>query len=435
MIHRKIAALCKSHSPILWHLVLAVLATVLLPCLLLFFLWRVLRKRESIVHLLQRLCLAQGDMPRNPVVWLHGASVGESLALEWLIRCFLEKDAETHVLLTTTSRASADLWSRKKVDNPLYAQRLHHRMLPFDHPLLMKRFVRLWHPKLLLLSEGDLWPMMQHALRNKGVKRVLLGGRLTRKEWLRWRLFKSLFRWMMHDVSVFLPTAFQATLFQSLGAGQTAIAPSLKWTLHAGDKPSDVVEKNFSADALVLCGASTHAGEEAIVVGAFMALRTKYPNLQLVLVPRDTGRLRKVCNLLKRAKLSWQLWSDSQQLQGQDVLVVNCMGVMDAVHRLSHVVFVGGSLFSGMQGHNIIEAAAHGCIVTHGPFMEKHEEVAKLFVKNKVSSVVDAEHITAILDALLGDTAKLASDSKRNSAFTATQNKKAKAYYKEILNI
>ncbi|MEH0002592.1 MAG: glycosyltransferase N-terminal domain-containing protein [Holosporaceae bacterium] len=400
-----------------WPLVCGVLAWVLTPLFLLLWVWRFGRFKEKGSAFVQRLGvvnLAPLQTQGGQRLWLHGASVGESMAFEGLLYALLKADASLSVVLTTNTRTSANIWQAKIQKNPLLQKRVVHRMMPFDHPLALRLFLRAVKPKAVVLNESDFWPNMLFLLQKKRVSVVVFGAQLSARTKKKWRLLPSLLRAMLQEVQLFTPSNEMASSFQDLGLQKVTLFPSLKWA-HPSCSQAESGQKTSLASLglapaalktrLVWVALSTHLGEEDIILKAFCALRQQDPSMLLMIAPRYTKSLAPLELLMRMLQLDYTLLSkmSGQRSVLKDVLVIDQMGVMRALLPLSRFVFVGGSLLEGMQGHNLIEPALAGCVVLHGPYMGKNEEAATFFQQQNAALCVTKEDLKTVMQQLVRD--------------------------------
>lgn len=400
-----------------WPLLCGVLAWILTPLFLLLWLWRFVRFKEKGSAFVQRLGfvkLAPLQAQDTQRLWLHGASVGESLAFEGLLCALLKADPSLSVVLTTNTRTSAQIWRANIQKNPLLQKRVVHRMMPFDHPLALRLFVRVVKPTAVVLNESDFWPNMLFLLQKNKVSVVVFGAQLSVRSRKKWRVMPSLLRAMLHNVQLCTSSNEMASVFEKLGLKKVTLFPSLKWA-HPLCNQTETVKKPSLASLglapaafktrLVLMALSTHLGEEDSILKAFCALRQQDPSMLLMIAPRYTKSLAPLELLMRMLQLDYTLLSKmpNQRSALKDVLVIDQMGVVRALLPSSRFVFVGGSLLEGMQGHNLIEPALAGCVVLHGPYMGKNEEAATFFRQQNAALCVTKEDLKGVMQQLVRD--------------------------------
>ncbi|HEX4176942.1 MAG TPA: 3-deoxy-D-manno-octulosonic acid transferase [Rhizomicrobium sp.] len=324
----------------------------------------VLRRRaghgkEDWTRMNERLGVAGLARPEGRLIWLHGASVGESLSALPLIER-LRQDA--NVLVTSGTVTSAALLGQRLPAGVL------HQFVPLDTPGAVARFLDHWRPDAGLFIESDLWPNLILGAHARGVKLALVNARISARSAERWM-------WARRSVGALL-AAFDMVLaqdedvadrFRSLGAHNVQVAGSLK----ADAPPLSVDEEALAAlrQAIgarpVLLAAQTHPGEDETLLPAHDLLRGRFPDLLTILVPRHTQRgpdLEMLCGTRAVRRRS-----TGGQISGQTAIyIADTMGEMGLFYRLSHFCFLGGTLVP-LGGHNVLEPARLHCAVLAGP--------------------------------------------------------------------
>ncbi len=423
----------------LWFGLCALVAWSLTAIFLWVWLFRFLRGKESGRALFERL----GFVPRiknRPVLWVHGASVGESMALEGVLRALLEKQPDLFIFLTTNTRTSQKLWRKKIAATPLFHNRLQHQMLPFDHPLCLCFFIHRLKPTGLLINEADLWPNMLFAAQRFGLRVLAFGVDLTEKTKKRWCYVPSLLREMLRDVNLCVTWNSTKIFFDKLGLQKVCMFPSLKWAhplsssvLTAYSALQKNSKKSFAwselQDISVLTAASLHPGEEGVIIKAFTKLHKKYSHLRLILAPRYIKSVAAIEASLRQCNLSYVKWTDNPSKSVMNrclVLLVDTMGALKEVFLNSRFVFMGGSLLEHMQGHNIIEPAFYDCVILHGPYMEKNQAIAQRFKQENAALCVDTTTFLSTMEDLL-------KAPKKAEAFVQASKRCVQTYGKKTL--
>jgi 3-deoxy-D-manno-octulosonic-acid transferase len=320
---------------------------------------RAARGKEDWARLNERLGMAGLPRPKGKLIWLHGASVGESLSALPLIEKL--KDSAT-VLVTSGTVTSAAMMGQRLPTGAL------HQYVPLDTPKAVARFLDHWQPDIGLFIESDLWPNLLLEARARGVKLALVNARISANSAERWM-------WARRSVNVIL-SAFDMVLaqdqeiadrFRDLGAKNVEVVGSLK----ADAPPLGVDEDALAAmrQAIdgrpVLLAAQTHPGEDETLLPAHDLLRRQFPDLLTILVPRHTGRgadLEMLCGSRAHRRRSAGGRITSQTA----IYIADTMGEMGLFYRLAPFCFLGGSLVP-LGGHNPLEPAALKCAVLAGP--------------------------------------------------------------------
>jgi len=416
-------------NPVFW--MIECLSWLLTPFVLIGWGVRFLSRKERGSFLKERLGLKPlvASTEKAPVIWLHGPSVGESMVFLGLLKVLLNTYPTWRFLLTTSTKTSADIWRKKIALDSVLRERVEHCMLLFENPFVIRWFVHRLKPCAFFLSESDFWPVLLLNLRNKKVPVVIFGAHLSEKSARRWRHAPFLLKQMLENTVCCVSSLDQQQLFKSFGVSQTMMLASLKWlgglkTLRVTREGAAVMKQPPSFKTrLILSAVSTHEGEEEILFSVFEELKKQDACVLLVIAPRYVTRLPSLIKSARARGFSVGLWREAfsrESASHVDIVFVDHMGALSEVYALSRFVFVGGSLYKGMQGHNIIEPARFGCVVLHGPYMEKHASMAETFRKNAAALSVDTTTLREVLIYLLKH--PLAAERLSKAAVRLTQS-------------
>jgi len=348
--------------------------------------------------------------PRGTLIWLHAASVGESLSLLPLIERLLEASADNAVLVTTGTVTSARLMADR-----LPHDRAWHQYAPLDHPPSVRRFLDHWRPDLAVWVESELWPNLIIETRRRGIKMALLNARMSERSWRGWRRMPGVIRRLLSAFDLVLAQdSKQALRLQDLGASPVESVGDLK----AAMTPQDGAAPDLAAihaaigDRPVWLAASTHEGEELIVAEAHRQLRRRFPTILTLLAPRHPVRAPAIMALLEQGGIGAVKRSDGA-LPGPDtdVWLIDTLGELGLFYRLTGLVLVAGSLGEPgtIGGHNPLEAASLGRAVLHGPDMANAAaSTAALDAAGAARLVIDADSLAQAVGDLIADPAALA---------------------------
>ena len=320
---------------------------------------RAARGKEDWARFNERLGIAGLARPQGRLIWLHGASVGESLSALPLIEKLKGQGA---VLVTSGTVTSAAMMSQRLPAGAL------HQFVPLDTPGAVARFLDHWKPDAGLFIESDLWPNLIQAARARGVKLALVNARISANSAERWM-------WARRTVNVLL-SAFDMVLaqdeeiarrFRDLGAKNVEVAGSLKADAPplAADEDALAAMRQAIDGRPVLLAAQTHPGEDETILPAHDLLRAQFPDLLTILIPRHTVRgedLEMLCGTRSFARRSAGGRITSQTA----IYIADTMGEMGLFYRLAPFCFLGGTLVP-LGGHNPLEPAALRCAVLAGP--------------------------------------------------------------------
>jgi 3-deoxy-D-manno-octulosonic-acid transferase len=353
------------------------------------------------------------SLTNRQVIWLHAVSVGEvALATELVRRLEVRLPNHKLVVSTTTTTGRAEL--EKQL--PMHVSKIYY---PIDRRKHVQRSMGSIHPQAMIFVEAELWPNMLWTLQKRGIPHFLVNARISDRSFRGYRRAGFLFRRLFAGFTgVGVQNEADATRLKELGVRPDVIevVGSLKFDAAAVKGPSrlDVGallgQLGVGPDALVLVAGSTHAGEELILAQMTRRLRTRFPSLFTVIVPRHQERGGEVgrefaangVRFLFRNELTQSVRREAGELE---CLVVNTTGELRFFYERADVVFVGKSL-TAEGGQNPIEPAALGKAVVFGPNMQNFPQVVPHFLAHDgARQVRDAAALERELEHLLGDRA------------------------------
>ncbi|WP_165351891.1 3-deoxy-D-manno-octulosonic acid transferase [Salipiger sp. IMCC34102] len=311
----------------------------------------------------ERLGHPTKDRPPGPLVWFHGASVGETLSILPLIAPLRRARPDLTVLVTSGTAASATVLAQRLPEGAL------HQFAPIDSSAALARFHAHWRPDLLVLVESEIWPQLLASCTRRRVPVALLNARLSARSLRRWQRFGRPARWLLQRFSVIVTQTPDTTeALRDLGAPYVRPGPNLKAA--APPAPDAPALRHELAAAIgsrpVWLAASTHAGEEEIVLDAHTRLRQDHPEALLLLAPRHLDRTQAIEALCRARDLDLTRQSEGQA-PAAAVHLVDTMGQLGTFYRLVPVTLIAGS-FIPVGGHNPWEATC-GTALLHGPLV------------------------------------------------------------------
>jgi 3-deoxy-D-manno-octulosonic-acid transferase len=360
---------------------------------------RLKRGKEHPARLPERYGESRVPRPLGPMVWIHGASVGELLAVIPLIERIRGKDFA--VLCTSGTVTSA------RVAEQRLPKAVIHQFVPLDVPRFVQRFYDHWRPDLALFVESDLWPNLIITAKERNIPLILLNGRVSEQSFKRWRFTPGTIAALLRRFDLCLAqSAGHAERLRDLGAPRITTTGNLK--LDVPEPPADAVElaalRAAVGDRVIIAAASTHPGEETALIEAHRRLRNTFPRLLTIIAPRHADRGPGIVEIANAAGLSTALRSRGKVPKtDDDIYIVDTMGELGLVYRLAPIVFVGGSLASH-GGQNPIEPIKLGAAILHGPHVWNFSEIyAALDAAHGADPVADVGKLAVRIGALLKD--------------------------------
>lgn len=383
---------------------------------------RARRGKEDPARLGERFGYASASRPDGRLIWLHAASVGESLSLLPVLDRLRFRLPEATILVTTGTVTSARLMAAR------LPARVIHQFVPIDTRAAVRRFLDHWRPDLAMFVESELWPNLLALTAARGTPVILLNGRLSIGSFRRWAGWPHLGRALFRDFALVLAQdTVQADRFRALGATSVATPGDLKAAV--APPPADPAAlarvREAVAGRLVWLAASTHPGEEAMVIAAHRTLMLKYPTLLTLLAPRHPARCDAVASLIGQAGLAFGRRSlDALPDADTAIYLIDTMGELGIFYRLAPVVLVAGSLAiaTPLGGHNPLEAAALGCAVLHGPDTVNSRAMTQaLDDAGAAREVADLNGLVTALDSLFADPARITAMGEAGRRVAAEQ--------------
>lgn len=365
--------------------------------------------REDPARSNERRGIPSVTRPAGPLVWIHGASVGEVLAAAALIERL--RAMNLRILLTSGTVSSGDIVAKR------FPPDIIHQYIPYDSPRFVARFLTHWRPSLALFIESDLWPNLILGASAQKLPMVLINGRMSQRSFPRWqRMHGTISALLGRFETCLVQSDTDAERFAALGGRNIVNTGNLKLDVPA--PPVDDLRLQMLKTAMrgrpIVIAASTHPGEDEIIIAAHRILLNYFPKLLTVIVPRHSARGEDIAALVSASGAKAALRSRGEMPDDTiGFYIGDTMGEMGLFFRLSPVVVMGGSLVPH-GGQNPIEAIKLGAAIVHGPQVFNFTEVfAALDAAGGAKQVTDAETLAKQLGQWL------ANDEARQSCIDA----------------
>jgi 3-deoxy-D-manno-octulosonic-acid transferase len=377
---------------LLYNLVLTLTALLVFPVAG----WMLLLRPRYRLGLAQRL----GFFPPNVFdqftaqapLWVHTPSVGELLATRRFLHALKQAFPTSPILLsclTPTAYATAHA-QVPEADAIIY--------FPLDHPWIIARVLRRITPRAFLFTETEMWPNFLSTLQRKGIPTVLVSGRFSARASVRYRLLSPLFTPIFrHLTRGCMQTQADADRLIQAGAPSKRVIVTGNFKVdgvtEGSTRGKEILAEMGLTDRVLLIGASTHPGEETLLLNAFRRLRKAVPQLLLLLAPRHPQRFAEVAQMLKAGGYSYHKRSQQLNLAPTEVEVflLDTLGELVSFYPGAALTFVGGSLGKGPGGHSVIEPALAQVPVCFGPYTRNFATVVEELLRDGGGFVVRDE--------------------------------------------
>ncbi len=320
--------------------------------------------KEDPARMRERTGLAGRARPAGPLLWIHGASVGESLSVLPLVERFRRDNPALNVLVTTGTVTSARLMAERLPKGAI------HQFIPVDHPRFVRGFLDYWKPDAAIFVESEFWPNLLVETRRRARFMALVNGRVSPKSYGEWKGKPQSIRYLLSHFDLLIAQDRQnAERLTALSGREVPSFGNLKNA--APPLPGDVREEaRLLADLdgrPFWLAASTHPGEEEAIFAAHKTLKAEHPGIVTLLAPRHPERGEEIAALAAASGVAARRRSKGQKIDRQtDIYLADTLGELGLFYRLSNATFVGGSLIE-KGGHNPLEPARLGCAILHGP--------------------------------------------------------------------
>jgi 3-deoxy-D-manno-octulosonic-acid transferase len=388
-----------------WYSVLLTLGLVVASP---WWLWRMAtsgRYREGLAGRMGRVPAALREaVAGRETVWVHAVSVGEVVTATRLIAALQEALPEAVVVVSTTTATGQKIARERLGGAPVF-------YLPLDFAWIVRRYLRVLRPRLLVLMESELWPRLIVECEPSGVPVAVVNARVSDRSYSRYMRLRRLWRPLLAKVSLFLAQGPEtAGRLVAMGAPPERVKVTGNLKYDAGNPASNAMQRRLDslcAGRRVIVAGSTLPGEEKMLLDAWETVNGQEPDTVLVLAPRHPQRFAEVEELLWKWGRQLQVFTADEigsVIEGEmgdgAIVLLNTIGDLAAVYGLASVALVGGSLVP-KGGHNPLEAARFGVPVVMGESYENFREVVEGMRAADAIRIVKQEELANTLLELL----------------------------------
>lgn len=319
----------------------------------------------------------------KPLIWIHAVSVGEVNAAKPIVSFLLKKYPHYQIIITTVTPTGANTVLQCYDDN------VKNFYLPYDVPFCVRKFIQKINPSILIIMETEIWPNLYQTCHYVNVPIFIINARLSQKSMKGYQLVSTLTKNTLKFVDkIAAQTEVDAERFIALGAQheKVSVVGNLKFDIaipQSIKEEAEPLRHYFSVNRPVWMAASTHPGEEEIILNAHKRILSKYPDAILILAPRHPERSEKLSLLCK--KMNFSLVRRTEEISfdsNHNVFLLDTLGELQLYYAASEVAFVGGSLVN-TGGQNMLEPASLNLPIITGPYTYNFFEVSRLLLENE----------------------------------------------------
>jgi len=392
--------------------------------LFLFFAWlfvipagfiRLYSKKDTLITFTNRFSFFKNSKPEKQTIWCHAASIGEFNTLETLIPSIKKTFKNNEILITVSNIVAyeqAKLWSDKQI---------HIAIAPLDFPSVLKRFIKYWKPITLITMENEIFPNRIVLLKKARCKIVWVNARISTKSMKFWENNSNLKNQVTKNIDhIFAQDKITHERFKKLGFDTPKLTQieNLK-KFRTPQRVAKIrikeINKSFAYEDTI-CIASSHPGEEVIILDAFKLALEKKSNLKMILVPRHPKRMKEIVNLLEEYNFKYSVRSDNENpCINKQIYLADTIGELPLWYSSCSVTFVAGSLLP-IGGHTPYEPTFYSSAIIHGPHFSNFEDAYDTLNKNKGAlKVTNSEELSQAWE-------KLRNKKYRNNTISNARN-------------
>ncbi len=350
---------------------------LLTPFLLVNLVYRCIIAKEDYKRIFERFGIASSKRPVGRLVWIHAASVGESMSVSSLVD---RLDAAGYkILLTTYTTSSAKIIKSK------YGKKVIHQFLPLENFFAIRLFLNYWKPDLAIFVESEFWPVIICQAARK-TKIISLNTKVSDRSFRRWKKYRKFIQIILGKFHKFYPQNLQAkSRLQIMDIESIEDGGNLKYSSKPLTVNKDLKEELIRqiGSRSVIMAFSTHQGEEEKIIEVYKSVQKIKNDLLLLIVPRHVERSKNIENIILKNGLSYAIRSKGSRIEkNTNIYLADTIGELGTFFDVVKINIVGGSLNSKIGGHNPIEPAIMRSMCLMGPENYGFKEITKDFIAN-----------------------------------------------------
>ena len=364
---------------IAYYLITTVFYYVLYP----YLYFRILKKKECPLRYQEKLGVSLKVRNDGYLMWFHCSSIGELKSIFPIIDHYLKKN---QILVTTSTLGSNEVFQKKYYNT----KNIIHQYAPIDSPQIIKKFFKKWKPNIIFFTESEIWPNQIFYAKNNNIPIILVNARISNKSFIKWKLIKNSMNKILNCFDIILCQSNESVdYFNYFGTNNIKILGNLKFVV---SEDFENKEENLNLQKrLIFIALSTHSTEEEVCIRIHASLKSEYPNLLTIIIPRHINRIPEIQKLIINFNLNFLIAETIDNLENNtDILIINSYGNTKKILKSSKYVFIGGSLVNH-GGQNPIEVAYNNALIFHGPHVHNFSEIYDLLNKENIAFHINSE--------------------------------------------
>jgi 3-deoxy-D-manno-octulosonic-acid transferase len=364
---------------IAYYLITTVFYYLLYP----YLYFRILKKKECALRYQEKLGVSLKVRNDGYLMWFHCSSIGELKSIFPIIDHYLKKN---QILVTTSTLGSNEVFQKKYYNT----KNIIHQYAPIDSPQIIKKFFKKWKPNIIFFTESEIWPNQIFYAKNNNIPIILVNARISNKSFIKWKLIKNSMNKILNCFDIILCQSNESVdYFNYFGTNNIKILGNLKFVV---SEDFENKKENLNLQKrLIFIALSTHSTEEEVCIRIHASLKSEYPNLLTIIIPRHINRIPEIQKLIINFNLNFLIAETIDNLENNtDILIINSYGNTKKILKSSKYVFIGGSLVKH-GGQNPIEVAYNNALIFHGPHVHNFSEIYNLLNKENIAFQINSE--------------------------------------------
>jgi len=398
-------------------LIYKILSALLFPFIELWIFYRTFKGKEDKSRQKEKFGITLVERPDGEILWIHAVSVGEAKTALILVDEILKKRSDLTILFTTTTLTSAGIVAKKAKE---LSGKLIHQFVPVDSYYQVRKFLNYWQPKIVIFFESEIWPNLITESKKDGAKVYLVNARMSDKSIKRWKIAHNLFFRIFNKFDkIFVQSNSDIARFKSLTKNEVLFLGNLKSQISEIVIDEDELKKlkKQIGKRPILLAASTHRGEEEIILNCHQKLRQDFPDLLTINVIRHPNRTFEVEKIYQDTIFTRR--SRSEEISADDeIYLVDTIGELNLFYKLADFAVICGSLIDKIGGHNPFEAIMSNAAVISGQYVDNFaESYNELSQNNSCIIVKDSNELYDKVKEFIVDPSaakNLAKNAKKN---------------------
>ena len=354
-------------------------------------------QRKYLYGFMEKCGIFENPNLGDKVIMYHGVSVGEVIALENLIKATKAEFPEYKLVVTTGTKTGQEIAKKKYAEIADYIT-----YFPFDIAPFVSSFLSKIKPTVALIAETEIWPTFAYECKRRNIPLYTINGRISDSTYSLYKFMTPFFKTVFKNYKGIL-TQSQEDLDKlvSIGAPKeiTRVMKNLKFDVKRAECNIDIGKGN----SRIIIAGSTHKGENEIVIPIFNKLKSKYPDIKLLIAPRHTNRVPMIEDLLKSTGLTFGYRSKDDKFDKNEVIILDTMGELGKMYSICDFAYIGGS-FNTTGGHNPLESVVYFKPAISGPSIHNFKDIYGILGRSNAGKVVKTpQELEEYMDKLLSD--------------------------------